>query len=126
MSFTTLDHAIEDQSNHVLASADTLRQLTGVPAGFRLAGMMLLRAKRGSIRFDLPDGEMKTDEYFGEMEVYLDGFLGKLAIARATPEAMEPISTPSRTAFKVSSPSNASVPMNRLMVKPTPVRQATP
>ena len=40
-------------------------------------------------RFDLPDGEMKTDEYFGEMEVYLDGFLGKLAIARATPEAME-------------------------------------
>ena len=56
MSFTTLDHAIEDQSNHVLASPETLRQLTGVPAGFRLAGMMLLRARRGTIRFDLPDG----------------------------------------------------------------------
>jgi thiol:disulfide interchange protein DsbD len=40
-------------------------------------------------RFDLPSGKMKTDEYFGEMEVYLDGFLGKLAIARATPEAMD-------------------------------------
>lgn len=56
MSFTTLDHAIEDQHNHILASAEALRQLTGVPAGFRLAGMMLLRAKRGRIRFDLPDG----------------------------------------------------------------------
>jgi thiol:disulfide interchange protein DsbD len=40
-------------------------------------------------RFDLPEGKMKTDEYFGEMEVYLDGFLGKLSIARATPDAME-------------------------------------
>lgn len=56
MSYTTLDPVREDQSNHVLASPEVLRQLTGVPAGFRLAGMMLLRAKRGSIRFDLPDG----------------------------------------------------------------------
>ena len=56
MSFTTLDQAIEEQSNHIHASAEALRQLTGVPAGFRLAGMMLLRAKRGTIRFDLPDG----------------------------------------------------------------------
>ncbi|MEC7289121.1 MAG: cyclopropane-fatty-acyl-phospholipid synthase family protein [Pseudomonadota bacterium] len=56
MSFTTLDHAIEDRSNHIVATPDALRQLSGVPAGFRLAGMMLLRAKRGSIRFDLPDG----------------------------------------------------------------------
>ena len=56
MSFTTLDQAIEEQSNHILASAEALRQLTGVPAGFRLAGMMLLRAKKGTIRFDLPDG----------------------------------------------------------------------
>ena len=39
-------------------------------------------------RFDLPQGKMKTDEYFGEMEVYLDSFLAPLAIARATPEAM--------------------------------------
>jgi thiol:disulfide interchange protein DsbD len=40
-------------------------------------------------RWDLPAGTMKTDEYFGEMEVYLDSFLGELAIARATPDAME-------------------------------------
>jgi len=32
---------------------------------------------------------MKNDEYFGEMEVYLDSFLAELAIARATPDAME-------------------------------------
>ncbi|MHA7900995.1 MAG: class I SAM-dependent methyltransferase [Henriciella sp.] len=56
MSFTTLDRDIEDQSNQLLASPETLRRLSGVPAGFRLAGMMLLRAKRGTIRFDLPDG----------------------------------------------------------------------
>ncbi len=56
MSFTTLDRDIEQQSNLIHASAESLRRLAGVPAGFRLAGMMLLRAKRGTIRFDLPDG----------------------------------------------------------------------
>ncbi|MCG8369036.1 MAG: protein-disulfide reductase DsbD [Proteobacteria bacterium] len=40
-------------------------------------------------RWDLPKGTMKTDEYFGETEVYLDSFLAPLAIARATPGAME-------------------------------------
>ena len=40
-------------------------------------------------RWDLPDGKMKTDEFFGEMEVYLDSFIGRLAVARATPEATE-------------------------------------
>jgi len=40
-------------------------------------------------RWDLPKGKIKNDEYFGEMEVYLDSFLAELAIARATPEAME-------------------------------------
>jgi thiol:disulfide interchange protein DsbD len=39
-------------------------------------------------RWDLPQGKMKSDEYFGEMEVYLDSFIAKLVIARATPEAM--------------------------------------
>ena len=39
-------------------------------------------------RWNLPPGKMKTDEYFGEMEVYLDSFLAELAIARATPAAM--------------------------------------
>jgi thiol:disulfide interchange protein DsbD len=40
-------------------------------------------------RWDLPAGKMKFDEYFGEMEVYLDSFLAELTIARATPDAME-------------------------------------
>ena len=39
-------------------------------------------------RWDLPEGKMKTDEYFGEVEVYVDSFLAPLAIARATPDAM--------------------------------------
>jgi thiol:disulfide interchange protein DsbD len=38
---------------------------------------------------DLPAGEMKTDQYFGEMEVYHGDVFGKLSIARATPEAMD-------------------------------------
>jgi len=40
-------------------------------------------------RWDLPKGKMKMDEYFGEMEVYIDSFIAPLAIARATPDAME-------------------------------------
>ena len=39
--------------------------------------------------WDLPKGKMKNDEYFGDMEVYLDSFIASLAIARATPDAME-------------------------------------
>lgn len=38
---------------------------------------------------DLPQGEMKTDQYFGEMEVYHGDVFGKLSIARGTPEAMD-------------------------------------
>ncbi|MDH3490543.1 MAG: protein-disulfide reductase DsbD [Gammaproteobacteria bacterium] len=44
-------------------------------------------AKAG--RLDLPQGKMKVDEYFGEMEVYVDSILAPLAVARATPEAMD-------------------------------------
>jgi thiol:disulfide interchange protein DsbD len=40
-------------------------------------------------RLDLPAGEMKTDQYFGEMEVYHGDVFGNLAIARATPEPMD-------------------------------------
>ena len=40
-------------------------------------------------RWDLPKGKMKNDEFFGDVEVYLEDFLAPLAIARATPEAME-------------------------------------
>jgi thiol:disulfide interchange protein DsbD len=44
-------------------------------------------AKAG--RLDLPEGKKKYDEFFGESEVYYDEVIGKLAIARATPEAMD-------------------------------------
>jgi thiol:disulfide interchange protein DsbD len=40
-------------------------------------------------RWNLPQGKMKTDEFFGEMEVYLESFIGQLAIARATPDATD-------------------------------------
>ena len=44
-------------------------------------------AKTG--RPDLPQGTIKNDEYFGEMEVYHDSIIAPMAIARATPDAME-------------------------------------
>jgi thiol:disulfide interchange protein DsbD len=44
-------------------------------------------AKTG--RPDLPQGKIKNDEYFGEMEVYYDSIIAPMAIARATPDAME-------------------------------------
>ncbi|MFT5499962.1 MAG: thiol:disulfide interchange protein DsbD [Woeseiaceae bacterium] len=39
-------------------------------------------------KLELPQGELKTDQYFGEMEVYHGDVFGKLPIARGTPEAM--------------------------------------
>lgn len=44
-------------------------------------------AKAGQL--DLPTGKLKTDEWMGEQEVYYDEVFGKVAIARATPEAMD-------------------------------------
>ena len=38
---------------------------------------------------ELPAGKKKTDQYFGEMEVYHEDVFGKLSIARATPDAMD-------------------------------------
>ena len=40
-------------------------------------------------RWELPEGTMKNDEYFGDMEVYVDGFLSKLAVDRDSPDALE-------------------------------------
>ncbi len=40
-------------------------------------------------QLDLPQGEMKYDEFFGESEVYHDDVFAKLPLARATPEAMD-------------------------------------
>lgn len=56
MSYTTIDTQIDSETSVLHASPEVLRKLSGVPAGFRLAGMMVLRARRGTIRFDLPDG----------------------------------------------------------------------
>ena len=39
-------------------------------------------------QLDLPKGKLKYDEFFGESEVYYGEVIGRLAIARATPEAM--------------------------------------
>jgi thiol:disulfide interchange protein DsbD len=40
-------------------------------------------------QLDLPKGKVKTDEWLGEQEVYFDEVFGRVAIARATPEAMD-------------------------------------
>ena len=40
-------------------------------------------------KLELPAGEMKTDQYFGDMEVYHNDVFGRLPMARATPEAMD-------------------------------------
>ncbi len=39
-------------------------------------------------RLELPPGEMKTDEYFGEQEVYFGDVFARLPLVRATPEAL--------------------------------------
>lgn len=45
------------------------------------------QAKAGQL--DLPKGKLKTDEWLGEQEVYFNEVFGKVAIARATPAAMD-------------------------------------
>jgi thiol:disulfide interchange protein DsbD len=40
-------------------------------------------------QLDLPKGKMKVDEFFGESEVYYNEVVGRLTIARATPDAMD-------------------------------------
>ena len=40
-------------------------------------------------RLELPPGKIHFDEFFGESEVYYDEVIGRLTIARATPEAMQ-------------------------------------
>ena len=70
-----------------------------VEIGFRIIPGFYLYKHRMSVRslsddaragnFELPKGKLKTDEFFGEQEVYYDEVIGRLAIARATPEAMQ-------------------------------------
>jgi len=40
-------------------------------------------------QLDLPEGKLKFDEFFGESEVYYNEVVGRLTIARATPDAMD-------------------------------------
>ncbi len=40
-------------------------------------------------KLDLPKGEIKIDEFFGESEVYFEDVFATLPLARATPEAMD-------------------------------------
>lgn len=47
---------MSEQLDETRATMTSLRQLSGVPAGFRLAGLFLLRTENGSLRFNLPDG----------------------------------------------------------------------
>jgi thiol:disulfide interchange protein DsbD len=63
-----------------------------------LPGYYLYRDKIGAAtasgkvqlgELQLPPGELKVDEYFGEMQVYYQDVFGVLPIARATPDAME-------------------------------------
>ena len=44
------------EQHTIKANVAALRDLKGVPASFRLAGLMLLRTEAGSVRFNLPDG----------------------------------------------------------------------
>src|SRR5690606_7136595 len=40
-------------------------------------------------KLDLPPGEMKNDQYFGDMEVYYNDVFANLPLARATPDALD-------------------------------------
>ncbi len=57
MNFAITADMNDTTGKMILASPKTLRQLDNVPASFKLVGMMLLKARKGSIRFLLPSGE---------------------------------------------------------------------
>ena len=70
-----------------------------VEVGFRIIPGFYLYKNKISVRvvgdnaragsLELPQGKSKTDEFFGEQEVYYDEVVGRVAIARATPAAMD-------------------------------------
>lgn len=47
-------------TNQVIASASTVRSLSGVPASFRIAALWLLKTEHGKLTFNLPDGRSLT------------------------------------------------------------------
>ena len=70
-----------------------------VEVGFRIIPGYYLYKDKISVRslsdnamagqLELPQGKIKVDEFFGESEVYYDEVIGRLTIARATPDAMD-------------------------------------
>ncbi len=42
-----------------------------------------------AVSLTLPEGKLKTDQFFGEQEVYYDGVIGTLELARGTTEAVD-------------------------------------
>lgn len=55
MSYTAMDDIDNPKPDVIHATGQKIRQLKGVPAVFRMAGMMVLGAKNGRITFKLPD-----------------------------------------------------------------------
>lgn len=70
-----------------------------VDVGFQVAPGYYLYKDKLSVRalatnaqagkLDLPEGQIKFDEFFGESEVYPEDVVARLSVARATPEAMD-------------------------------------
>lgn len=43
-------------TNPIIATSGTIRTLSGIPASFRIASLLLLRTERGELTFKMPDG----------------------------------------------------------------------
>ena len=86
---------VDEAFQPILTALDgnTVEVAIRVAAGYYLykdkisATVKSTRAQHGKL--ELPAGEMTTDEYFGDMEVYHNDVFGRLPIARATPGAMD-------------------------------------
>jgi thiol:disulfide interchange protein DsbD len=70
-----------------------------VEVGFRIIPGYYLYRDKLSVRslsdgvmagqLELPEGKIKVDEFFGESEVYYNDVIGRLTLARATPDATQ-------------------------------------
>ncbi len=89
--FLPVDEAFRPQA--VALDGNTLEVSIAVAPGYYLyKDKISVRTAAGRVqlgRLALPAGELKNDPYFGEMEVYHEDVLGKLPLARATPDAQK-------------------------------------
>lgn len=94
-------------SEHITATPNAIRTLSGVPASFRIAALLLLRTEYGRLTFNLPDGrrlrfDNKNDGPDAEIDVHDYDFIkralagGDVGFADAYIEGMW--STPDLTA----------------------------